>query len=141
MNSSPILRVVVDGAAYDEDETYIVADSPAVRAAIADWQAACQRHGDGSVEVDVETDAFGLMSEAFLEAAANAIAADQAELDELLARWQLRAEFPEIPVWVAELPAAEARSIMELRREAFPKTATAEGRAALDRRHAKGCRR
>lgn len=140
--TSPILRVVVDGAACDEPEEYFVTDSAAVRAAIADWQAACDRHGDGEVTVDVETDAFGLMSEAdFIETAANAIAADQAELDELRARWQLRAEFPEMPVWIAKLPVAEARAMMELRRDAFPATATAKGRVQLDRRHAKGCGR
>jgi hypothetical protein len=87
MTASRILRVVVDGAAYDCAEIYVVSDTPAVRAAIADWAARCDSCDDGLVEVS-DTDPTGLISEAeFLEAAANAIAADEAELDELLERW------------------------------------------------------
>lgn len=38
----------------------------------------------------------------------------------------LKAEFPEVPVWIVEregMTLSEARKLMELRRRAFPKTA------------------
>jgi hypothetical protein len=89
MTVTTILRITVDGAAYDEPEVLHVADSPAVRRAIAAWQAACDFHGDGSVAVAEDSDPFGAMdAEEFLQTAANAIACDQGAIDELLWRWR-----------------------------------------------------
>jgi hypothetical protein len=92
MTAITVLRVVVDGASYDEPEVFHVEDGPAVRLALADWEAACERYGDGRVEVTEDPDTFGAMAAGeFLEAAANSIGADANEIDELLHRWQGRA--------------------------------------------------
>ena len=86
-----ILRITVGGAAYDEPEEFFVEDSAAVRAAVSDWQAACAFHLDGAVEAEetdyVPAEASILTEGEFLEAAANAIAADAEEIDNLLRKW------------------------------------------------------
>ena len=47
-----ILRVTVDGAAYDEPEEFFVEDGAAVRAAINSWREACEFHLDGEVAAE-----------------------------------------------------------------------------------------
>ena len=89
-----ILRITVDGAAYDEPEEFFAEDSAAVRPAINSWREACAFHLDGAVEVEetdyVPAEASVLTEGEFLEAAANAIGADAEEIDELLRKWRMK---------------------------------------------------
>ena len=85
-----ILRITVDGAAYDEPDEYFVPDAPAVRAALRSWQSACDFHGDGSVTVEVTEDCITkvMTADEFLETAANAIGADGDEIEALPRLWR-----------------------------------------------------
>jgi hypothetical protein len=93
--TTAILRITVDGAAYDEPDTYVVPDSRAVRAALRSWQSACEFYGDGAVEVADGQPGDGpvLSSDEFLEVTANALAADADEILALPRLWRAGREW------------------------------------------------
>jgi hypothetical protein len=92
-----LLKITIDGAAYDEAEVIVVPDTPAVRGTIRSWQSCCEFYCDGSIKCEEVESASGdcarMDAEEFLDYAANALGADADEIEGLPALWRAGQEW------------------------------------------------